>query len=162
MPDYQLVLLHAEWCGHCNRFNPKEGKEVKGGNILTWSDVKKKVEHKMKCMQFEEKELENDIDGWDMESLRNAGQGWPTLLFVVKNNEAEKYKPHSYFEGNRDKIDDFFIAIDKVLKSKNSSILSGGEMSMVNKYRTKYKKYKELYANLLKEYKKIKNKRIKE
>lgn len=155
MPDYQLVLLHADWCGHCQRFNPKDGKN-KSGNSLTWSDVKDKVKDKMKCMQFEEKELNNDVKGWDMDSLKKAAQGWPTLLFVVRNNDTDEYKPHSYFEGNRENIDDFFQAIDDVLKSQKKPILSGGGIPMINKYRTKYKKYKQLYADLLKEYKKLK------
>ena len=155
MPDYQLVLLHADWCGHCKRFNPKEGKE---GNRITWSNVKDKVKDKIKCMQFEERELNEDKKGWDMESLRNAGQGWPTLLFVVRNNDNDEYKPHSYFEGNRENIDDFFKAIDDVLKSEKKPILSGGGIPMINKYRTKYKKYKQLYADLLKQYKELKTK----
>ncbi len=153
MSDYQLVLLHADWCGHCKHFNPKEGKS---GNRLTWSDVKDKVKDKMRCMQFEEKELNEDKEGWDMESLRKASQGWPTLLFVVRNNVQDEYKPHSYFEGNRENIDDFFTAIDDVLKSEKKPILSGGGIPMINKYRTKYKKYKQLYADLLKQYKELK------
>lgn len=113
MPDYQLVLLHAEWCGHCKRFNPKKNEE---GDSLTWSDVKEKVKNKVKCMQFEEKELEKDVDGWDLESLKKASQGWPTLLFVVKENDNDEYKFHSHFTGNRRDIKDFFKAIDNVLK----------------------------------------------
>ena len=153
MPDYQLVLLHADWCGHCKRFNPKEGKS---GNRLTWSDVKDKVKDKINCMQFEEKELNNDVKGWDLESLKKASQGWPTLLFVVRNDDTDAYKPHSYFEGNRENIDDFFQAIDDVLKSEKKPILSGGGIPVINRYRAKYKKYKQLYADLLKEYKKLK------
>lgn len=153
MAEYQLVLLHAKWCGHCQRFNPEDGKKSK---TLTWLDVKDKVKDKIKCMQFEEKELESDVKGWDMDALRSSSQGWPTLLFVVRNNENELYIPHSYFEGNRDNINDFIKAIDDVLKSEKKPILSGGGISMINKYRTKYKKYKQLYADLLKEYKKLK------
>lgn len=152
MPDYQLVLLHANWCGHCKQFNPKEGKS---GDRLTWSDVKDKVKDKIRCMQFEEKELNEDKEGWDMESLRKASQGWPTLLFVVRNNNNDTYKPHSYFEGDREIIDDFITAIDDVLKEEKKPILSGGGIPMINKYRTKYKKYKQLYANLLKQYKEL-------
>jgi len=154
MPDYQLVLLHADWCGHCKLFNPKEGKS-KGGKRLIWPDVKDKVKDKIKCMQFEEKELDRNVEGWDMESLKNAAQGWPTLLFVVRNDENDEYKPHSYFEGNRENIGDFFEAIDDVVKSEKKPILSGGGIPVINRYRSKYKKYKQLYADLLKEYKKI-------
>jgi len=158
MPDYQLVLLHAKWCGHCKKFNPQDGNSEKSGNSLIWSDVKDKVKDKIKCMEFEEQELNNDKKGWDMESLRNASQGWPTLLFVVKENDNDKYAFDSYFEGNRENIDDFFKAIDNVKKSEKKKILSGGGIPMINKYRTKYKKYKQLYADLLKEYKEIKGK----
>ena len=160
MSDYQLVLLHADWCGHCKHFNPKEETEGKSRNRLIWSDVKDKVKDKMKCMQFEEKELNEDKQGWDMESLRKASQGWPTLLFVVRNNENDDYKPHSYFEGNRENIDDFFKAVDDVLKSEKKPILTGGGIPMINKYRAKYKKYKQLYADLLKQYKELKGKNI--
>jgi hypothetical protein len=157
MPDYQLVLLHANWCGHCKLFNPKEGKS-NSSDRLVWPDVKEKVRDKIKCMQFEEKELDRDVKGWDMDSLKKASQGWPTLLFVVKNDNDDEYRPHSYFEGDRENIDDFYREIDGVLKSEKKAILSGGGISTINKYRQKYKKYKQLYASLLKEHKKLKNK----
>ena len=152
MTDYQLVLLHAKWCGHCKRFNPKKRED---GDKLTWLDVKNKVKDKIKCTEFEEQELNEDKEGWDMESLRNTAQGWPTLLFVVKKDN--KYKPHSYFEGNRGDINDFIEAIDGVINETTKPILSGGGIKMVNMYRLKYKKYKQLYADLIKKYNKLKN-----
>lgn len=155
MPDYQLVLLHASWCHFCKQFNPKEGES---GDKLTWSTVKDKVKDKIKCTEFEEQDLNKDKKGWDIESLKKAQQGWPTLLFVVKNNEGADYKPHSYYEGNRKDINDFFEAIDGVLKSEKKPILSGGGISTINTYRGKYKKYKQLYADLLKKYKELQKK----
>ena len=154
MPEFKLVLLHAKWCGHCKSFNPEKNNK---GDKLTWKDVKEKIKDKIECAEFEEQELNNSNDDYDMDSLREAAQGWPTLLFVVKENDNDKFKPHSYFEGNRGDIDDFFEAVDGVLKSTKKPILAGGGISMVNKYREKYKKYKQLYADLLQKYKEIKN-----
>jgi thiol-disulfide isomerase/thioredoxin len=153
MTEYQLVLLHAKWCGHCRNFNPQKDES---GDKLTWNKVKDKVKDKIYCAEFEEQELNKEIEGYDMDSLRKASQGWPTLLFVIKENDKDKFKPHSYFEGNRGDINDFFEAIDGVLKSEKKSILSGGGIPMINRYRTKYKKYKQLYADLLTKYKELK------
>lgn len=155
MSEYQLVLLHAKWCHYCKQFNPQEGDS---GDKLTWSVVKDKVKDKIKCIEFEEQELNEDKKGWDMDSIRKASQGWPTLLFVIKNNENDNYKLHSYFEGDRGQINNFFEAIDGVLKSEQKSILSGGNISSINKYRLKYKKYKQLYADLLKQYNELQKK----
>jgi thiol-disulfide isomerase/thioredoxin len=155
MSDYQLVLLHAKWCHYCKKFNPKEGES---GDKLTWSAVKDKVKDKIKCTEFEEQDLNNEKEGYDMDSLKKASQGWPTLLFIVRENENDNFKPHSYFEGNRANIEDIFEAIDEVLKSQKKPILSGGGIPMVNRYRLKYKKYKQLYADLLKQYKELKKK----
>jgi len=152
MTDYQLVLLHAKWCGYCKRFNPSDKAS---GDRLTWKDVKEKVKDKMKCAEFEEGDLEKDHDGYDMDSIKESIQGWPTLIFLVK--EDGKYKPHSYFEGSRDKIEDFHTEIERVLKSDKKAILSGGGIPTVNRYRAKYKKYKQLYADLLTKYKQLKN-----
>jgi len=155
MSEYQLVLLHAKWCHYCKQFNPKEGER---GDKLTWLDVKNKVKDKIKCTEFEEQELNEDKKGWDMDSIRKASQGWPTLLFVIKNNENDNYKLHSYFEGDRGQINNFFEAIDGVVKSEQKSILSGGNISTINKYRLKYKKYKQLYADLLKQHNELQKK----
>ncbi len=148
MSDYKLALLYAHWCHYCKRFNPKDGDN---GDNVTWNDVKKKV--KIDCVEFEEGDLDKLKDEYDMESIKEAVQGWPTVLMLVKVNG--KYKPHSYFEGNRQNIDDFNSFISSVVEGKKP-ILSGGGISMVNKYRNKYKKYKNLYADLMLKYKNLK------
>ena len=162
MPDYELALLHAKWCGHCNSFYPEnergtENKNTKkgGGKTLTWGQVKEQVKDKISCIQFEEGDLEKEHEGYDIKAIKGSVQGWPTLLFLVKEEENDKLKPHSYFEEDRTNIDHFHKAIDKV-KSGKAGQLSGGAIQMVNKYRTKYKKYKQLYADLLVKYKQLK------
>jgi hypothetical protein len=169
MPEYELALLHAKWCGHCVRFYPEneknndneknnenknenKNKNKKGGSkALTWGEVKKEV--KIPCVEFEEGDLEKEHKGYDIKSIKEAAQGWPTLVFLVRNNNNENFRPHSYFEGNRTNINDFHKAIESI--SEKNSILSGGGINMVNKYRTKYKKYKQLYADLMVKYKQL-------
>ena len=153
MAEYKLVLLYAKWCGHCQRFNPSTDNN---SSDLTWAKVKAAVKTKINCHEFEEGDLETDHTGYDIDSIKDATKGWPTLLFLVKEKDSEKFKPHVYFEGNRSKIEDFHEAISQVTEGKVKSILLGGSGLSSNKYRLKYKKYKQLYANIMKKYKELK------
>ena len=174
MPEYELALLYANWCGHCKIFYPEnekiddankkdnENKNTKKGRSrdLTWGQVKEQVRDKISCVQFEEGDLEKEHEGYDMNDIKHAPQGWPTLLFLVKENKNDNFKPHSYFGGDRTNIEEFYKAIDKVKSGKAEQLsggATGGGIQMVNRYRTKYKKYKQLYADLLVKYKQLKH-----
>ena len=85
--------------------------------------------------------MEKEHDIYDIKAIKGSVEGWPTLLFLVKEKENDKFKPHSYFEGDRTSIDEFHKAIDEVKTGKVVQLFggaTGGGIGMVNRYRTKY------------------------
>lgn len=80
-----LLLIHADWCGHCKNFIP------------TFQDINKKLNRKsisFPCVAIDSNEL--DTDGGKLSSALKI-QGFPTLLFFDQNG-----KIMGSYEGKRD------------------------------------------------------------
>ena len=97
--DQILVLLYANWCGHCRDFYVKDnnGKalelgEIKDKDSVTWQKVKDTCKGKVKTLQFEEGELKKGgkVDGVELKDLNEYVSGWPTIVMLEK--EGDKYK----------------------------------------------------------------------
>jgi len=151
--DQILVLLYANWCGHCRDFylkdnsgKPLELSEIKDKELITWQRVKK--ECGVKTMEFESEELKKGrvVDGVDLKELSEYVQSWPTIVMLEKN--GDKYKILKQYKGFRDNMDNFHNFINEC---KETTKQEGGSVN----YRTKYKKYKVMYRDLLKKYKQI-------
>ena len=167
-----LVLLYANWCGHCKNFYRKdstgkpldleEAKKDANGQ-LTWQQVKK--ECGVKTMQFEEKELENadgKVENISLDELNKymssedeiKRRGWPTIVMLKKN--GDKYDILKQFEKSRSDIQEFKDFIKECEKEceKGAKTESGQKGGAIN-YRHKYKKYKVMYRELMQKYKQI-------
>lgn len=153
--DLLLVLLYANWCGHCRNFYKKDSnnspldlKDIKSvdKNELTWQQVKKDCG--IKTLQFEEKELEKggNIEGVTLDELNkfmSEGKGWPTIVMLKKN--GDKYNILKQFEKSRNDMKNF----EEFIEECKSSEQKGGSIN----YRHKYKKYKVMYRELMQKYK---------
>ena len=164
--NFCLVLCYAKWCGHCTRYyiknedgTEKEIKISKDGPT-TWQEVRDYVEEKLKCnvTQFEETELkENKNKDFNLESM--IPEGWPTIMMCKRSNEKEKYEKYRLFKGDRTNLEDIRQFIKNCIsgeeeKEEKEGKQTGGSTD----YRIKYKKYKQMYSDLVNKYNTLKNK----
>jgi thiol-disulfide isomerase/thioredoxin len=65
-----MLLIHANWCGHCQRFKP------------TFNELCKQLGNDFPCTSIEDSNLEDD-------SLKKAlnFQGYPTIKFFDQNGK---------------------------------------------------------------------------
>ena len=155
-----LVLLYANWCGHCRNFykkdssgNPLELKDIKDNSKdnISWQQVKKDCG--VKTMQFEETELKKGgkVEGVTLDELNkymSEGKGWPTIVMLKKN--GDKYDIMKQFENSRNEMKNFKDFIDEC-SSEGKSEQKGGAIN----YRHKYIKYKVMYREIMQKYKQI-------
>ncbi len=152
--DQILVLLYANWCGHCTDFYLKDnsGKPLELSDIdknkISWQKVKKECD--VKTMEFESQQLKKGgvVDGVDLKELNEYVQSWPTIVMLQKQKDGNKYEILKQYKGFRDNIENFKNFIKEC---KETTKQEGGSVN----YRTKYKKYKVMYRDLLKKYKQI-------
>jgi hypothetical protein len=173
--DLCLVLCYAEWCGHCEEFVAPSDKKRLG-----WSTVKEQIG--ISCTQFEEKTLNGkqpsdkakkidegivklssdpSADLFDFDELLKNVNGWPTLLMCIKDNNG-KYTILKKYNGSRETIKNFTDFVEECIKgdkkedkkeeNKEKDELGGGNRV---DYQKKYKKYKSMYADLVKKYNKL-------
>lgn len=111
-----LVLYHANWCGHCQRFQPD------------WKKIQTRVK----------KELPNvclgDVEETQMRSHMKDSevQGFPTIKFYRKsdgsNKANEENKNNIPFEGERS-VDGLINFIKANMKSESPTINNKGKQS---------------------------------
>lgn len=185
--NFCLVLCYADWCGHCRRYYIKkdDGSEVdidvkhitqlKDGDKLpeveTWQEVREYVDrvlNKCKVTQLEHKQIvppekstEKEADKFYNKNpdfavkTMNPPNGWPTIMMCKRENEKEKYKRFSIFEGNRTSLADIKKFVEDCISGNvQKSEQSGGGID----YRMKYKKYKQMYSELVHKYNTLKHK----
>jgi hypothetical protein len=168
--DLCLVLCYAEWCGHCEEFVAPSDKER-----LKWSTVKEEIG--IPCTQFEEKslngkqpsdkakkideqiiKLSSDPDAklFDLDELVNSVNGWPTIFMCIKGNDG-KYTILKKYSGSRETVKNFTDFVEECMKNKSDNKGEKDELKGGNSvdYQKKYKKYKNMYADLVIKYNKL-------
>ncbi|MCJ7636972.1 MAG: thioredoxin domain-containing protein [Nitrososphaeraceae archaeon] len=140
--DIQVILYHADWCGHCNTY-------IGGGE---WQKLQNLASNlPVKFMKYEEKTKE-------AQDASNKGliKGWPTII-IMKGGGPMQYK------GSRDSQEVLkFLSellgetggstnesLEKNKYSKLPTQCGGGMKNFTSKnedhYKTKYLKYKAKY-----------------
>lgn len=153
--------------------NLKELKELKDGDKLpevqTWQEVREYVEkvlNKCKVTQLEHKEIVPDDNAtkdeveefykknleFDLKTMKP--DGWPTIMMCKRENEKEKYKFFRLFKGYRTNLEHIKKFIEDCINGVEEKNQEGGGID----YRMKYKKYKQLYSELVDKYNTLKNK----
>jgi thiol-disulfide isomerase/thioredoxin len=128
----ELFLFHMNGCGWCDRFMP------------VWNKLKqKKAEYKY--YSCEREDLKKSEEAQIIQEKLGSIQSFPSI-FIKVGDEYFKY------EGPRS-VNDIVKFINEKVK-KEQFLQSGGVID----YRLKYKKYKEMYSDLLTKFNKLKNK----
>ena len=158
-----LVLVYADWCGHCIKY-----KEKQGNNPSQWETIKEGLRNKdmgdikLSILELEEKQLKKDKklsdvserintaikqELIDFKKIESCVEGFPTLLILNKQDGIFVPAKKS-FNGNRTKLEDILNYIKECKQDCNNTDNNqkGGRQP---NYRNKYKKYKKLYIDLL-------------
>jgi thiol-disulfide isomerase/thioredoxin len=128
----QLFLFHMNGCGWCDRFMP------------VWEKLQEKKKD-YKYYDCERADLDNSNEAKIIQEKVGYIKSYPSI-FIKIGNEYFKY------EGPRS-VNDIVKFINEKVK-KEQFLQSGGVID----YRLKYKKYKEMYSNILTKYNELKNK----
>lgn len=128
----ELFLFHMNGCGWCDRFMP------------VWDKLKQKKEE-YKYYSCEREDLEKSKEAQIIQEKLGDIQSFPSI-FIKVGDEYFKYN------GPRSVNDILKFINEKVKKVK--FIQSGGVID----YRLKYKKYKEMYSDILTKFNELKNK----
>lgn len=151
MSTVELQLYYANLCGHCKVFKP------------TWEIIQKELpkepkfhDIKISFYDCEDTFIANDSKAKDCEKSGISIKSYPTIILKV-DTEYHVYT----FDRSYDTIKQFILCKLNKANGKECDIFKpeseqkGGGID----YRNKYKKYKELYHDLLIKYHDLKNKK---
>ncbi len=128
----ELFLFHMDGCGWCERFMP------------VWYKLKEK-KSEYKYYDCERAELDNSNEAKVIQEKLGYIKSYPSIFIKIEDDYFKYNGPRS--------VNDIVKFINEKVK-KNKLIQSGGVID----YRLKYKKYKEMYSNILTKYNELKNK----
>jgi hypothetical protein len=170
--NFCLVLCYANWCAHCTSYyiknedrkeidikdisKVKEEKKIPD-DVKTWQEVREYVEKKLNCKvtQFEDEADFEQNENSEFDLINMKPKGWPTIMMCKRKNEKEKYERFSIFEGNRTSLADIKKFVEDCISGNvQKSEQTGGSID----YRMKYKKYKQMYSELVHKYNTLKHK----
>ncbi len=135
MTDLQFIYCYMNGCGWCDKFKP------------TWEELKETKKKIDGCSSVKYKEYERDQisnPNTSANKFDDLVEGYPTILVKI-NDDVHKY------EGNRTIEDILKFVANKINMQRGGSLVD---------YRAKYKKYKNMYAEIVTKYNNLKNKQI--
>ena len=166
-----IILIRAEWCGHCKNFEPiyKKAEEIYK-NAQNGSKTKKtngEETNREEIIEFL-KEYDIKFENYDHsdESVKNIYminhgenknqiEGYPTIFVKIEKNGINEYKTinHTFDDSTQKKDAEtrFLENIMNVIKTQKSDnkilyIQQGGNNDEI--YKIKYQKYKSKYLKL--------------
>jgi thiol-disulfide isomerase/thioredoxin len=127
----ELFLFHMNGCGWCDKFMP------------VWNKLQEKKKD-YKYYSCEREDLDNSNEAKIIQEKLGYIKSYPSIFIKIGDD---------YFKYNGQRsVNDIVKFINEKVK-KNKLIQSGGVID----YRIKYKKYKEMYSELLTKYRKVLN-----
>jgi thiol-disulfide isomerase/thioredoxin len=172
MIEIKVVLVKANWCGHCRTFEPLyEEAKKKYKNIDYLKNITDFIKYDV------QNEKEDFIDDYS-EKIFSSIVGYPTVLLIISDNDKHKgdENKHKTYEINTTKktdtqteskaINEFLKNIESKLKTifspnkdthintetEEEKVHTGGEIIKNNinyiDYKKKYYKYKHKYLKL--------------
>jgi hypothetical protein len=144
----EIQLYYANWCGHCKTFYPKgaDNQPIRTFDDNTWQGVRAKIadelaNYDVKTYECESGNVENNAA---QKRIKESGMGkifgWPTIRVKI-DDTYYKYGGPRHLQG--------FVSF---IQEKSNSNQNGGSVY----YRQKYHKYKEMYAEALKQIEQLK------
>ena len=143
--NINVALFYANWCGHCRNFYKKDSDgnplSVEDAGVNTWQHIKSNLTEvggtKVTCFEKEESECS--------EKDKELVEGWPTLIIKLNNN-VYKYNGHRTLDDIKQSI---LRGIEQLKEGKE--LVGGNNIKYYNiDYKQKYKKYKKLYLQTIK------------
>jgi thiol-disulfide isomerase/thioredoxin len=121
-----FVLIYMEGCGPCNATRPE------------WSKIKNVLENKYKnrdnivVVDVDQEVLD------EIKNIKNKPAGFPTMLYISKNNNVEEnYEDCTHIKEKDRSVDSFVNWIESKIKMQNG----GGKKTLKRrKWSLKYKK----------------------
>jgi thiol-disulfide isomerase/thioredoxin len=153
--DVELTYFYMNGCYYCNEFNP------------TWNELCDKLDKKIiKINKYERKELdEHDTPKRIISEYGTPIKGYPTILLKV-NDTYYKYDRERTVKSliqfiasklnENDKLYKYLLGNFAEIITKTDENMIGGNINNNINYRNKYKKYKQMYAELAIKYNDLK------
>ena len=158
MKEINIVLVKAEWCGHCKSFQPifkLSEEKIKENSYFR----DKKTNYEIYDIE-KENERKSFINKYDEERL-NKIEGYPSVFITIldKNNVIKFEEVNTTRKQEGKTSEDAAINFINNLEVKLKTILSENKDEFINtqsgggniNYRNKYIKYKDKYLKLKKE-----------
>ena len=122
-----VVVIHAEWCGHCKDFMPVYNKEIVRSN-----NFDEELKDLLTLSSVEEKEYSNAKD------LFGEVDGYPTIRYITFDEDGKPLKDNNNNDNNNGTI----MKIDAVNIPRNSEAVTNWINSVVKSDIKKKHKHK--------------------
>lgn len=146
-----VVVIHANWCGHCKTLMPKFENE-----IVTSDEFNSELEGLLTLGSIEEHEYDNDV----AKKIFGSIDGYPTIRYIYFSQDGKPMRSFDLPPKTPREPEDIIAWINGVVKNdvvknktlRNSKKRMNGGGGKKKKCRTMRKKYK--YTNMVKKSKK--------
>jgi hypothetical protein len=146
-----VVVIHANWCGHCKTLIPKFENE-----IVTSDEFNSELEGLLTLGSIEEHEYDNDI----AKKIFGSIDGYPTIRYIYFSQDGKPMRSFDLPPKTPREPEDIIAWINGVVNNdvvknktlRNSKKRMNGGGGKKKKCRTMRKKYK--YTNMVKKSKK--------